>query len=207
MWTPVKIGILGGTFNPIHNSHIYLARQFYQALGLDELLLIPTYTPPHKEAADLAAPAHRLAMCGLAAQAEGFAVCDYEINRAEKSYSYKTLAYLAEQYPGAELFFLMGADMFLTVQHWYKTQEIYRYATLCAAARQPQELAALQAHQPLLEAQGARTVVLPVEAKPLSSTEIRAKAGRGESIDDLVPPAVAEYIKAYGLYGGCAGAV
>ena len=199
----MKIGILGGTFNPIHNSHLYLAQQFVHALALDKLLLIPTYTPPHKSAADLAEPAHRLAMCRLAAQEQGagFAVCDYEITRAEKSYSYITLAYLAEEYPGSELFFLMGTDMFLTVQHWYKTECIYKAATLCAAARQPEEWAALQAHRPLLEQEGAKTIILEIEPKPLSSTEIRAKAARSEDLTGLVPPSVAQYIAAHHLYG------
>jgi nicotinate-nucleotide adenylyltransferase len=197
----MKTGVLGGTFNPIHNSHLYLAGQWKNQLGLDRILLIPTYTPPHKPDSALIAVEHRLAMCALAA--EGIAhleVCDYEAKRAEKSYSYRTLEHLREENPEDELFFLMGADMFLTVQNWYMPERIYAQAVLCGAAREDGELAAMEAHRPFLEERGARTELLRAEAKPLSSTQIREVVAVGGDISGMVPRAVAEYIYKHGLY-------
>jgi nicotinate-nucleotide adenylyltransferase len=197
----MKTGVLGGTFNPIHNSHLYLAEQFRERLGLDRVLLIPTNTPPHKSAAKLASAEDRLAMCRLAAEDyPAFAVCDYEAARPGQSYTYLTLAHLREQYPADEFFFLMGADMFLTVQSWRQPEKIYRLATLCAAARQGGETAALEAHRPLLEAAGATCKVLDFPPQPLSSTEIRAAVSAGRPIESMTPPSVAAYIRAHGLY-------
>jgi nicotinate-nucleotide adenylyltransferase len=199
----MKTGILGGTFNPIHNSHLYVAEQFREQLRLDRVLLIPTNMPPHKSAAKLASPEDRLAMCRLAVQDHpAFAVCDYEATRPGQSYTYLTLAYLREQYPEDEFFFLMGADMFLTVQSWRLPEKIYALATLCAAARQPGETAALEAHRPLLEAAGATCRVLAIEPRPLSSTEIRQAVSAGRPIESMTPQPVAAYIRAQGLYRG-----
>lgn len=197
-----KIGMLGGTFNPIHNSHIYLAEQFRDRLALDKLFLIPTYIPPHKRVKDLADSTDRLAMCRLAA--EGLScieVCDYEIAREGTSYTYQTLEYLQSLHPDAALFLLMGADMFLTVQDWREPGHIYRLATLCAAAREPGEHAALKEHEKLLAGQGAACILLEITPKPLSSTEIREKIARGESVRGLVPDKVLEYIEEHHLYG------
>jgi nicotinate-nucleotide adenylyltransferase len=197
----MKTGILGGTFNPIHNSHLYLAEQFREKLGLQRVLLIPTNTPPHKSAAKLASAADRLAMCRLAVEDyPAFEVCDYEATRPGQSYTYLTLAYLRQQYPADDFFFLMGADMFLTVQSWRQPESIYALATLCAAARQGGEYALLEAHRFLLEAAGAICQVLDVTPQPLSSTEVRNAVSAGRPIDSMTPPSVAAYIRAHGLY-------
>lgn len=197
----MKLGILGGTFNPIHNSHLYIARSYAEKLELDRVLLIPTHTPPHKPDKSLAPPEDRLAMCRLAVEGEKrLSVCDYEIRRAGKSYTLHTLEYLREKHSDAELYFLMGADMFLTVQAWYRPERIFELAILCATAREPGELAALEAHRPVLEAMGARCRVLELQPRPLSSTQVRACVKAGEKLDDLVPPNVAQYIRERGLY-------
>lgn len=197
----MKIGILGGTFNPIHNSHLYLAEAFREALGLDKLLLIPTNTPPHKSARGLAPAADRLAMCRLAAEGRAYLeVSDYEAGRGEPSYTYRTLEYLRSVYPGDTLYFLMGADMFLTILEWRNPERIIGSAVLCAAARQPGELPALEAQQKRLEPLGARCRVLTLPPKPLSSTQVREAVMAGKSIANMVPAAVADYIKTHGLY-------
>lgn len=196
-----KIGILGGTFNPIHNSHIYLAEQFRDRLALDKLFLIPTCIPPHKRVKDLADSTDRLAMCRLAAKGlPCIEVCDYEIAREGTSYTYQTLEYLQDLHPDAGLYLLMGADMFLTVQNWRESGRIYQLATLCAAARKDHEIAALKAQEKSLAHQGAVCILLEIAPKPLSSTEIREKIARGESVRGLVPDRVLEYIKKHHLY-------
>lgn len=197
-----KIGVFGGTFNPIHNGHVHLARGYLRALGLDEVLFIPTNVPPHKEAGDVLPPAHRLAMCRLAVQGQpGLAVSDIEIRRAGKSYTVDTLRALAQEYPGDTLYFLMGADMFLTVNEWNGFDEIARLAVLCTASRHEGEWPGLQAHARLLERQyGARCHIEAIPVLDVSSTQVREALARGEDARGLVPPPVADYIAQNGLY-------
>ena len=130
-----KLAMFGGTFNPIHNAHIGLARAFADSLGLDAVLLIPTRPAPQGSAGHRPGE-DRLAMCRLAAEEDGrFAVSDLELRRAGPSYSADTLKALQSIYPDASLYFIMGADMFLTVQNWVRPQEIYARAVLCSAPR------------------------------------------------------------------------
>ena len=120
-----KLGIFGGTFNPIHNGHVSLAKHYIQALGLDELLVIPTKQPPHKSAPDLAPASARLRLCRLAfAGVPEAVVSDMEIVRSGKSYTVDTVAQLRAMYPHAELYLLVGSDMFLTFSQWRQWQRI-----------------------------------------------------------------------------------
>ena len=196
-----KLAMFGGTFNPIHNAHIGLARAFADSLGLDAVLLIPTRVPPHKAAPDIAPGEDRLAMCRLAAEEDGrFAVSDLELRRAGPSYSADTLKALQSIYPDASLYFIMGADMFLTVQNWVRPQEIYARAVLCSAPREDVSLAALERHGEFLRAQGARTALLDLPLMPYSSPGVRAALREGKSIEQMVPPQVARYLESHSLY-------
>ena len=198
----MKIGILGGTFNPIHRAHIYLAQQYRRELSLDKILLIPTFIPPHKRVDEMADAALRLEMCGLATKnLTGFEVCDFEIRRAEVSYSLITLTHLREEYPDSELCFLMGADMFLTLQDWYEPREIFKLATLCASAREEGELEKMREHMPLLQEMGAKCVLLQIPPMPMSSTEIRAGLKQSADMSAYLDDSVLEFIREHGLYG------
>ena len=107
-----KLGVFGGTFNPIHNGHLSLCTQICDALGLSKVLLIPTAIPPHKRVDGLADGRHRLAMCRLAVQGDPrFFVCDLELRRQGNSYTADTLRELEEIYPNTRFFLLMGTDM------------------------------------------------------------------------------------------------
>ena len=108
-----------------------MAREFFQRLELDSLLLVPTKRPTHKSAPHLADAQHRLAMCRLAVEPFGYAVSDIEVNRESASYTVLTLQEIGRQYPGWELFFLMGEDMFWTVERWKEPEKIFRLAQLC----------------------------------------------------------------------------
>jgi len=197
----MKLGMLGGTFNPIHNSHLYLARAFCAALELDRLVLVPACLPPHKEVEDLAGPMDRLEMCRLAAaENPRFCVSGFEVERGGKSYTVDTLRHLQGENPGAQLYLLMGGDMFLTLETWREAPAIYQMAVLCAAARQESALHALAAKGDALEALGARCIVLDIPAQPLSSTVVRERLRRGEDVSGLLPPAVYEYIQRKSLY-------
>lgn len=196
-----RAAILGGTFNPIHNGHLYLVRAFADALALDEVILMISNIPPHKAAPDLASNADRLAMAACAQASEPrIRPCDLELRRGGKSYTAETLRYLTRRHRDTEYYFLTGADMFLTLPAWYRPREIFRRAVICASPRAGQPLAELEAFAPQLHAMGARTILLPVNPPPVSSTEIRARVRAGLPIDGLVPPEVAEYIASHGLY-------
>ncbi|WRS27917.1 nicotinate-nucleotide adenylyltransferase [Oscillospiraceae bacterium MB08-C2-2] len=197
----MKIGVFGGTFNPIHCAHLRLACKCREQLGLDTVLIIPTAVPPHKNAPQLASGEDRLAMCRLAVTGESaFVVSDLEIRRTGKSYTAETLRELEALYPGAELYLLMGGDMFLTVQSWKSPEEIYARAVLCALARHRDEYPRLERHKLFLTARGAHCRVLALPPEPMSSTEVRCRISRGEDIRGLVPAAVEDYIIAHGLY-------
>ena len=198
----MKIGIFGGTFNPIHVVHMKVAQEYVWQLELDKLILVPTYIPPHKRAKGLADAQDRLAMCALAiSDLPKFEVSDYEIQQGGQSYTFKTLHYLKELYPDGDFYLIMGADMFLTVQDWRQPQEIYRMATLCAAQREQGEFTLVDAHRHRLEIQGARCIVLDMQPTPMSSTIIRKGLLAGEDVSGLLHPDVLEYIRTQRLYG------
>ena len=204
----MKIGIYGGTFNPPHLGHMAAARFAMDALGLDKLLFVPAALPPHKTLPEGTPPAaKRLAMTELMAdnllrpgQVE---VDDLELHRTGKSYSSDTIRALHERYPEDELWFLMGTDMFLTLQNWHEPEVILRYAGVAAFARTQSDCGEMLEIQSkyLHDTYGARvcTVQLP-EIVEVSSTELRGMLARGEGGTYLCP-AVYGYILMHGLYG------
>lgn len=196
-----KIGLYGGTFNPIHEAHIHLVKDFADQLGLDHVLLMPTFQPPHKQAHQLASPEDRLAMCRLAAAGDKrLQVSDLEIQRAGKSYTAQTLEELHQLYPDCQWYLLMGEDMFLTIDHWRWPEEIYRLATLCAAPRSPDGMARLEEYAQFLHTRGAKTVLCSIRYLAISSTMVREAVAEGRSLDGWVSSAVARYIQEKGLY-------
>ena len=199
----MRLGIYGGTFNPIHNGHVHLLGEFITRLGLEKVLLIPTGTPPHKQAHELAPAADRLAMCALAARAVSGAVevCDLEARREGKSYTVQTLQELKLRYPREDFYLLMGEDMFLTVDRWYHASEILSSCVLCAAPRSASGLFRLRDKARQLERDfGARCVVESIPYLEVSSTQVRRRLDEGRPLTDLVPAPVAAYIDAHGLY-------
>ena len=132
-----SIAILGGTFNPIHNGHVNLAIKIKNNFSIDRLILMPTKIPPHKRIEELADDDDRLEMCRLAAiDLKGVEVSNYEITRGDVSYTVNTLRYFKKEYPTAQLFFIMGSDMFLSLESWYCFEEILSLATIITASRQ-----------------------------------------------------------------------
>lgn len=198
----MKTGLYGGSFNPVHNGHLHILRAFTERLQLDRVLLVPTCSPPHKQAGDLASAAHRLAMCRLAAADNGkITVSDMEIRRGGKSFTADTLMQLALDYPEDAFYLLMGEDMFLTVEKWYRADVIISSAVLCCSPRSPDgfhRLSAFAAH--LESAHNARTVVEDIPFVDISSTQIRELAAKGLPLSAYVPQAVAAYIKENHLY-------
>lgn len=204
----MKIGIYGGTFNPPHLGHLEAARTAVKVLNLDLLLLVPAGTPPHKDLPeDTPSPEDRLAMTRLAADAmlmpDAVQVSDIEISRKGKSYTADTVEELHRQYPGAELYLLMGTDMFLSFQNWHDAKTIARLAGLCAFGRTEGDGEALFAPQRefLSREYGANVVTITLPGLvEISSTQLRQRLEKGVGGEDLLP-AVYGYILMHRLYG------
>lgn len=142
-----RIGIFGGTFNPVHSGHLLLARHYLDALKLDRLLVIPTGTPPHKDAPELLDGEKRMQLCALAFEDQPrVQLCDIELRREGKSFTVDTVGWLRQQYPQAQLYLLVGSDMFLSFERWKSWQQILQQVTLCTAARSSGELLQLRRH-------------------------------------------------------------
>ena len=207
----MKIGIYGGTFNPPHLGHLAAAQAAVEALGLDKLLLIPAALPPHKELPPDTPPAeHRLAMTQRMADAllmpGVVSVSSLELERQGKSYTADTLEEIHRQYPGAQLWLLMGTDMFLTLHLWHDPAAILRLAGVCAFGRTEGDGESLFAPQReyLVKTFGAKvtTITLPGLVE-ISSTRLRELLSAGEGRKYLLP-AVYGYILMHRLYGTCA---
>lgn len=193
---------MGGTFNPIHNGHLALAKEFSRRLSLDTVIFIPTKRPTHKQTLQLASARHRFAMCRLAAEPLGYQVSDLEIRRKSDSYTVLTLFQLKQKFPKDAFYLLMGEDMFLTLLQWKEPEEIFSLATLCVSPRSEglEGMQRLHRHAEELENMGARSMVLDIPYLPVSSTEIRGAVQQGCGLEHLVPPAVAAYISQHHLY-------
>ena len=207
----MKIGIYGGSFNPPHLGHLAAAESAARYLELDRLMLIPAGIPPHKQlSADAPAPVHRLAMTRLmGAQIEldtliPVEVSDMELTREGKSYTSDTLRLLHERYPDAELWLLMGTDMFLTFHLWHAPEEIVRHAGLCAFGRTERDGEEVFAPQRAFLGEkfpGCRIVTMTLpNLVEVSSTELRAGMVSGES-EKMLAPQVYGYILREHLYG------
>jgi len=204
----MKIGIYGGTFNPPHLGHMAAAKTAAQVLGLDKLILIPVAEPPHKQLPEgSATPEQRLEMVRLMADNLNMPgvvqVSDVELRRQGKSYTSDTLTVIKALYPEAELWLLMGTDMFLTIQNWHKPERIMELASICAFGRTEQDGEDLFAPQRkfLQEKYNARltTITLP-GLVDISSTQLREVLDDGQG-EEYLCPAVYGYILMNGLYG------
>jgi len=202
-----SIGILGGTFNPPHRGHLALARHARVELGLERVLLMPAYSAPHKGDEDDPGPARRLEMCRLAVGSEqagaGLEACGLEIERGGPSYTVVTLRAIKQSDPEAELTFIVGADMARTLPMWREPRTLVELARLAVAEREDADRDdVLRALNPL----GARVKFLAMGMLEVSSSQVRERVRDGEPIEDLVVPAVAEYIAEHGLYGATVAA-
>lgn len=191
----MRIGIYGGSFDPVHNGHINAARNFMEELSLDKIIIVPAYCSPFKKGLAVTPSQHRLNMCNIAfGNTEGFEVSDVEILREDEGYMSDTVAQIREQYPDAELFLLLGSDQLLIFQKWHAWSKITDEATVAAAARTWDDDAAMEAAAAVLRSYGAEVIIVPIDVKELSSTDVREAVRRGDDISAMVPPGVAEYI-------------
>lgn len=197
----MRIGILGGTFNPVHNAHLQMAALARDTLSLDLVLLMVAADPPHKPVSGAVAGGDRLAMTRLAAEPLAcIEASDLELTRTGKSYTVDTLGELHARYPGSALYFLIGSDMLQNFPTWRRPHDIARLAALAVTPRIGEDAADAENAEAVRAEFGAEIVFLPAGADPISSTEVRERVSRGLPVDALVPLSVELYLIERGLY-------
>ena len=200
----IRLGLMGGTFNPIHNGHLTCARIAADAFNLDEVLFLPVGEPPHKAGNTLASGVSRFNMTALAIWGQqGFACSDMEIARGGVTYTADTLAELKQAQPDAALFYIIGSDTLYHIETWRRPEEVAALCSLIVIPRPHGEenVDALRAQAlRLKETLGFNVTIAPESGPDVSSTEIRTLASEGRLTGDYVPQPVADYIAEHGLY-------
>ena len=201
-----SLGILGGTFDPIHMGHLRMAEHVFQRMELEQIIFIPAYVPPHKLGQDFAPAADRYAMTELAvADNPHFIVSDMEIKRTGVSYTIDTIRELHRQYADKELHFIIGADSVAQLHTWHNIEEMLEMTTFVAVWRPGYEGAMEELVCHLGQRARERVLLLDTPVYDISSTEIRTRIREGRSLAGLVPGSVEKYIFEHGLYGCLTG--
>ncbi|HKR79161.1 MAG TPA: nicotinate-nucleotide adenylyltransferase [Nitrospira sp.] len=217
-----RIGLLGGTFNPIHNAHLAIARQAREMLELDRVVMIPSGDPPHKPSNGLASAKDRYEMVRLALASDPhLAISDVEVRRSGKSYSIDTVRLLQQEYGNeTRLHFLIGLDAFLEVESWREPETLLTLCSFVVLSRPGLSFQALSTlpliprlpRASLMDLDQGRTVRLDVQIglqsliclrvapSTVSASDIRARIARGASTANLLPPAVESYILQHHIY-------
>lgn len=206
--SPPVVGVLGGTFDPVHLGHLHVAASVAARLLIPRMLLVPSAQPPHKDRPGLASSEDRLAMLRLAVEGRpGLEVCDLEIRRGGASYTIETLRALRDGDPPCAPVFVAGLDAWLDVANWrepVRLREEFDFAIVARPGTDPGGAAGRSltpVRGPIEElGRGGRAFLVPIEPMDVSSSRVRARAARGEPVDGLVPPPVARYIQARSLY-------
>jgi nicotinate-nucleotide adenylyltransferase len=183
----LRVGILGGTFDPVHNAHLAIASAALRALDLQQILWMPTGVPAYRPA-PVAAAAHRLAMLRLATAGEArYAVDDRELAPKASGYTFDTLTSLHKDHPGASFVLLMGTDQHAKRETWHRWPDIERLCEVAVVAR--------PGWNPV-----AKAKMIPMDPSTISASDIRARIARGKNVSAMLPPAVLAYITEKGLY-------
>ena len=202
----MRLGIFGGTFDPIHNGHLLLAECCREQCRLDAVWFLPTAVPPHKQDCELTPTNQRIEMLELAiAGNPAFSVCRYEIDRGGVNYTVETLSHFHEEDQSRELFFLMGADMFFDLPHWRDAARVCQLAVPVVVRRPGSAPIAFDflgdiASPERIELMRHHQVEMPECG--ISATDLRHRISNGESIRYRTPRSVACYIQSHGLYAG-----
>lgn len=201
----MKIGIMGGTFDPIHNGHLALGRCAYEQFQLDEVWFMPNGNPPHKEQSSIQMDGNtRSHMVELAIEGmKEFRLETYEITKNEVCCSYETMTYFANKFPEDEFYFIIGADSLFAIETWVHPELLFPNCILLAAFRgEIDTVEEMNAQiQYLKDKYGAEIELLNAPIVPISSSDLRRRLMSGESTSEWIPRAVEAYIKKEQLYG------
>jgi nicotinate-nucleotide adenylyltransferase len=214
MNTTLRIGLLGGTFDPVHHGHLDVAEAARTRLELDQVLFIPSHDPPHRAVGPRVSAFHRFALVALAIEGrEGYRASDLELAREGPSFTVDTLRALhAEGWRPSQLFFIIGADAFAEIATWHEFPGVLDAANFAVMTRPGMSVETALARTPDLKSRAHRYVphaiesdatsilLLDARTRDVSSTQIRARIAADEAIDDLVPQSVARHIAANHLY-------
>ncbi len=196
----MKIGIFGGSFNPIHKGHMHLAESVMEDIKLDKIIFVPSKISPHKSSDEYISENDRLEMVRLSIMNNrNFEVSDYELAQDRVSYSVYTVRHFKEKYPDDELYLLVGTDMLLCFEKWYKFEEIMKLAAIVAVARENGEIDALNKKSKELSGYG-KVIICKAEPFSVSSTEIRKKIVNNENWYCYLEKNVVQYIRLGGFY-------
>ena len=200
----MRLGIFGGTFDPVHNGHLLLAECCREQCGLEAVWFLPAAVPPHKQDRELTPAARRVEMLELAVAGNpAFSVCRYETNRGGVNYTVDTLAHFHEEEPGRELFLLLGADMLVDLPHWRNVATVCQLAApvvVCRPGSGPVDFECLGEIVDPERIHQIRRHQVEMPEIGISATELRHRVQSGQSIRYRVPRAVEMYIETHGLY-------
>ena len=200
----MKIGIMGGTFDPVHNGHLMLGHAAYEAFSLDQIWFMTNGNPPHKKSETIKSTAEdRMKMTSLAiAPFPEFVLQPYEALRAEVSCSYQTMEHFSKIYPDDEFYFIIGADSLMAIETWVHPERIFPTCTILATYRNEVKTKEEMNRQIqyLSEKYHAKIRLLETPLMPVSSHELRASLQSGDSVSEYMPAAVCSYIKQHHLY-------
>ena len=199
-----KIGIMGGTFDPIHSGHLMLGKQAYEEYDLDCVWYMPSRQPPHKKDHQITSPANRLEMVRLAVENTPFFACsDFELCRTEgNTYTADTLLLLKQAYPDTEFYFIVGADSIFDIEKWYHPEIVMKNAVILAAdrSRGHDDIPLNRQIEYLAKKYDARICRLHSRRMDVSSQLLREKIQNGECISSYIPDPVAQFIEEHHLY-------
>ncbi len=199
-----KIGIMGGTFDPIHSGHLMLGKQAYEEYDLDCVWYMPSRQPPHKKDHQITSPANRLEMVRLAVENTPFFACsDFELCRTEgNTYTADTLLLLKQAYPDTEFYFIVGADSIFDIEKWYHPEIVMKNAVILAADRScgHDDIPLNRQIEYLAKKYDARICRLHSRRMDVSSQLLREKIQNGECISSYIPDPVAQFIEEHHLY-------
>lgn len=197
-----KVGIMGGTFNPIHNGHLFLAEHAYEQAGLNHVLFMPTMNPPHKAGLTVESAEHRINMVRLAiADNPHFIISDIELQRPGITYTSDTLKALKENEPDRDYYFIVGADSLMMMSYWMDPQTVFRLSTIVAGGREQCTQEQLEEQAKYLENEyNGKIILLDMPIMEISSEKVRERVAREKFIRYYVPDRVVSYINEHNLY-------
>ncbi|MGB3368653.1 MAG: nicotinate-nucleotide adenylyltransferase [Acidaminobacteraceae bacterium] len=199
--TKEKLGVFLGTFDPIHNGHMHIARSVILSIGLDSVIIVPSYESPHKGESVCSSAKERMMMCNLACDGENLILAsDIEIKNKLKGYSLKKIDLIAASNPQSKLYYIIGSDAYLTIMEWRNLEELISKVAFCVVVRDKTDTNKVEKIKKELKLLGGETYICSFATLDISSTSIRKIIRSNETISGLLPQNVEKFILENKLY-------